>query len=348
MVLDEGGRVKEVKRNSAYARLLNQRPNALMGGYDLKYKLITQLETKTTALAYIKWDGAVPEAVIPINYSNFEFYPVIGGGYAVKFTDYDGYEYLLNLEDVVVLRKFYNSRDVAGDGNDPLYNTLDMVKASDDGLVEALGVSNKIRGLLRQRKAMLAPDAVKAATEEFTKRFNEASTKGGIIGVDGTEDFTPLNVSPWSTNAAQMREIRQNLFYYFRTPESIVKSSYSEQEGQAWYESVIEPHWQRLSEAFTNVCFTPREYGVGNRILFNGGVLMGTSYQTRVNIIAQSRDVGLLSVNEQRELLGYPPVAGGDKRQVSLNYVNADKQDQYQAGKGESTDGQKQADGTQA
>ena len=57
---------------------------------------------------------------------------------------------------------------------------------------------------------------------------------------------------------------------------------------------------------------------------------MCTSYQPRVNIIAQSKETGLLSINEQRELLGYSPVEGGDKRLVSLNYVNADKQDEYQ------------------
>lgn len=60
---------------------------------------------------------------------------------------------------------------------------------------------------------------------------------------------------------------------------------------------------------------------------------MGTSYQTRVNIIAQTKELGVLTVNEQRELLGYSPIEDGDKRLTSLNYVNADKQDEYQTGK---------------
>ena len=60
---------------------------------------------------------------------------------------------------------------------------------------------------------------------------------------------------------------------------------------------------------------------------------MGTSYKTRVDIINQTKEIGILSVNEQRELLGYGPVEGGDVRQVSLNYINADKQDEYQTKK---------------
>ena len=66
---------------------------------------------------------------------------------------------------------------------------------------------------------------------------------------------------------------------------------------------------------------------------------MGTSYQTRLNIISQTKELGLLTVNEQRELLGFDPVADGDKRQVSLNYVSADNQDKYQIGK-ENEDGE--------
>ena len=41
----------------------------------------------------------------------------------------------------------------------------------------------------------------------------------------------------------------------------------------------------------------------------------------------------MLTINEQRELLGYAPIEGGDIRQVSLNFINADKQDTYQTGK---------------
>ena len=159
VVMDHNGRVKKIKRDSPYAKLLNQRPNSLMSGYDLKYKLVAQLEDKTTALAYIKWEGTTPVAIIPISYQQFTFGEIAGGGYAVMFTDdTDGREYTLNVEDVVILRKFYNRRTLAGDGNQPIYNTLAMVRASDEGLTEALTVANKVRGLLRQKKAMLAAE----------------------------------------------------------------------------------------------------------------------------------------------------------------------------------------------
>ena len=128
------------------------------------------------------------------------------------------------------------------------------------------------------------------------------------------------------------REISSRFYSYFRTPEEIVQSRYSEQTGLAWYESVIEPLWEQLAEALENAYFTEKEKGHGNKLMVAGGVLMGTSYQTRMNIIAQTKEIGVLTINEQRDLLGFAPVEGGDIRLVSLNYINSTKADEYQTG----------------
>lgn len=335
VILDKDGRIKEIKRNSVYSKLLNQKSNPIHTGFDLKYKLIAQMESKGTAVCYIKWDGIIPTMMIPINYGQFQIYPIIGGGYALQFNDDTGELVTVNIEDIVVLRRMLCDSDVAGDGNRPIYNTLSMVKASDEGFIEALSVSNKVRGVYKHKVAMLDPTDVKKSQDEFASRFESAAKNGGIVGIDSAEDYVPLNVTAYSANAAQMKTVRENLFLFWRTPEAIVKSDYTEQQGMAWYESKIEPIWDVMGEAFTNACFTQREQDVGNRIIFTGGALMGTSYATRINVITQSRETGLLTVNEQRELLGYPPVEDGDKRQVSLNYINADKQDEYQAGGGD-------------
>ena len=50
VVLDKEGRIKDIKRNSPYVKLLNQQQNDFMTGFDLKYKLLTDIEANTTAL----------------------------------------------------------------------------------------------------------------------------------------------------------------------------------------------------------------------------------------------------------------------------------------------------------
>lgn len=349
VIVDKDGRVKEIKRNSPYTKLLNQSPNALMSGFDLKYKLIAQLEAKNTAFCYVQWERAQPAAMIPINYSTAEVMPITGGGYALRFTDpTDGQTYTVNLEDIVVLRKHYVESEVFGDSNAPVYNTLDMVKASDEGFMEALSVSNKVRGILVQKKAMLAPGDVKKGTEDFTERFKEAAKNGGIVGVDSMEQYTPLNVTAYSANSSQMREIRQNLMRYWRVSEEILTSNFNEGQWQAFYESVIEPLLIQMGQAFTNACFTKTERDHGNRIIFSSSALLNASTQTKVVLIQAVKEIGMFSRNEMREMFGYHPVEGGDEYIYSLNYIKGSDMTEYQTGKkGENPDGQK-PDGDQS
>lgn len=231
------------------------------------------------------------------------------------------------------MRKFYNDRLASGDGNTPVYKVLDMSKASDDGFIESLSVSNKVRGLIKQKRAMLDPEDVKKGQTEFSHRFAQAAQNGGIVGVDAMEDFIPLNVSPNAANAAQMKEINNRIFTYLRTPEKIVQNCYSEQEGMAWREGKIEPIWNLFAEAVSAVYFTKHERECGNKMLMTGGVMMGMSVNSIVQILSVTKEVGELTTNERRELLGYPPVEDGDDRQVSLNYIKSKDQSKYQGGK---------------
>ena len=341
VIIDENGHVRKVIHNSKIARLLNEKPNDFMNGFDFKYKMIAQLETKTTAIAWIRYDAkGEPVAIYPVSYSSFEIREISGGGYAICFTDRDGTEHCLDAANCIILRKYYNNHDVCGDGNRPIYRVLDMSKASDDNFIDGLMKANKIRGIVTNKKTMLDPADVKKNQEDFARRFDDAAKNGGIIGLDGMEGFTPLSMSGFSANAAQMKEIDNRIFTYMRTPERIVQCTYTEQEGIAWMESRIEPIWQQFGEAVTNAYFTKHEKECGNRLLISGGVLMGTSIQTRVSLIGATREIGMFTTNEQRELLGYAPIEGGDKIQVSLNYVSKDKQNLYQTGIKEEDNGE--------
>lgn len=345
VTVDKQDRIKEIHRNSPYAKLLNQKPNGIMSGFDLKYKLVASLQEKNTAMAFIKWEGSTPVAIIPIQYSFFEFFGIQGGGYAVQFTDEtDGKQYTLNVEDVVILRRHYNHHPVAGDSNSPITNTLSMVKASDEGLIEALTVANKVRGLLKQKKSMLAPEDVEKSTTEFAERFQKAAKEGGILGVDAMEDFAPLNVTPWSANAAQMKEVRENLFYYWRINPAILKSDFTSSQWQAFYESVIEPLLTQMAQAFTNACFTQRERDVGNKIIFSSSTLIYASMAEKVQLVSTTREIGMMTPNEQRELFGLPPVEGGDERVLSLNYIKQSDMSKYQTGEDPAPDSDPPAD----
>ncbi len=350
VVVDKDDRIIEIKRSSPYARLLNFQPNPLMTGYDLKYRLFSQQEQHTAAFCYVRWNGMLPEAILPIDYSSANIMPVKGGSWAIEFTTMDGELMPLPLEDVIVFRKLFGNGEVIGDGNAPLKNTLDMIAAADSGNKDALAVANKVRGLLKQKKSMLSGDDVKAGTDKFTERFKAAAANGGIVGVDSMEEFHPLSATPFTLSAPQMLEIKKNLNRYWHVAEAIVLGDYTDTQFQAFFESVVEPRLIQASQAMTNGFFTQREKGLGNRLIFNTSLLMHASVQTKINVLKESKETGLFTVNEQRELFGYAPIEGGDERQVSLNYVKGDDQSKYQTGedpdKGSGNDGQDESDGT--
>ena len=57
-----------------------------------------------------------------------------------------------------------------------------------------------------------------------------------------------------------------------------------------------------------------------------------------VAAIEKLMSLGIMSLNESRALLGLEPIEGGNKRLQSLNFVDADKANQYQVGTEEPKD----------
>lgn len=333
VVKDKEGRIEKILRASEYTKLF-ARPNNMMSGRDFMYAMAWQLQLTNTAIAWVKWDSRMlhPLEIWPLVYLNFEVRELKSGMYAVQFLDTEGQQYTLRMEDLVVLRRKYDGSGYSGTPNYPVTNSIEMVNSLDDGLRQALLISNKINGVVKHKNAMLKTKALEGSQESFEERMQHASEHGGILALDAMEEYMPLNISTWSANAAQSKQITDRIYTYWRTPEEVVRNTAPEQTMQNYYDSIVEPVWQAMEEAFTNALFTTREQGCGNCIVVYSGAATGASWQTKLNIVSNTKDLGLLTVNEYRELLGYSPVEDGDDRLVSLNYVKSTEQSKYQTG----------------
>ena len=328
---DSEGRVIQILRASNYTKLF-EHPNRMMSRQDFLYALTWQLQMTNTAFAWIKWDAAMhPVEIWPLVYLNFEVRETQNGETAVFIQDNDG-TYTVLLEDLVVLRRKYDGTGISGQSNSVITNTLEMVDSLDEGLKQAVDISNKIHGIIHQKNSMLAPDSVEDQQHKFIQRMDKAAKEGGIVALDSSEEYTPLNVSAWSANAAQSKQITDRVYTYWRTPEEVVRNIATEQVMQNYYDSIVEPIWEEMSEAFTRALFTRTEENYGNRLIVYSGAATGASWQTKLNIIAQTKEIGALSRNEQRELLGYGPVEDGDEHYVSLNYIKSSDMSKYQTG----------------
>ena len=332
VIQDENGRIKNIKRNSMYTKLFN-RPNPMMTRQDFQYAMAWQLQLINTSIAWIKWDARMhPVEIWPITYLDFEIREIKGGGYAVQIHDFDGQRYTVRMEDLICLRRKYNGQGYAGQSNTPVTRSLEMVNSLDEGLKQALEISNKIHGIVKQKNSMLAPKSADKTQEDFITRMMKAGKTGGVVSLDATEDYTPVTVSAWAANAAQAKQITDRVYTYWRTPEEVVKNTATEQTMQNYYDSIVEPTWEEMGEAYTQALFTRKEQDFGNRIMVYSGAATGASWQTKLNILAQTKETGELSKNERRDLLGYAPTEDGDEFFVSLNYVKQSDMTKYQTG----------------
>ena len=171
---------------------------------------------------------------------------------------------------------------------------------------------------------------LKEVKEKFVSNYLTIDNNGGVIPLDSKFDFTPVDSKPVLLSAAQTEAIKKSIYDYLGINESVVNSSFNEDTFSAFYESCIEPFAVELGQEMTAKVFTPREIAYGNEIIFESGRLQYTSNQTKVALIEKLMPMGLMSINEAREVLNLPGVDGGERRIFSLNYVNADKADEYQ------------------
>ena len=338
-------RAKHVRRNigevvivdDRIERLLSQRPNPNMSAYDFFYKIITTLMIDNNAFAYPVWGGAdntVLSAVWPVNSAFAEFVEDQSKTIYIRFHFGDGGNVVLPYSEIIHLRRHFYNNDLLGEPNTPINSALKAVHTTNEGLAQAIKTSASLRGILKYQ-GLLKDSDIKANRERFVTEYMTMQNTGGVAALDGKADYVELKNTAITVNADQMKELRDTVFRYFGVSEAIIKGDYTEEQWDAFYESTIEPLAVQMSLEFTTKLFTERERGFGNEILFEANRLQYASTKTKIVMVEKMIPMGLFTINEAREIFNLAPVDGGDKRLISLNYVDADKQNLYQLGEGE-------------
>lgn len=307
-------------------KLLNVNPNMYMNGKDFLYKVRTKLEIKNTAFIYIGRDNTGKViSFYPVPYSYFEAIEYQNGLFIkFHFNGQEVRELVLPWEDLAVVRKDYNDSDISGDENSPIFNMLELINTTNQGIANAVKATANLRGILKSTKAMLSPEDIKKNKEAFVKDYLNLENEGGIASIDSTQEFTPIKMEPTITNYAQMKEFRENVYRYFGVNDSIVMSDYTEAQMEAFYESRIEPFLVALSLELTRKIFTKREQGFDNRVVYESNRMQYASNATKLAMVALV-DRGALTPNEWRQIFNLSPVEGGDVPIRRLDTATVDK-----------------------
>lgn len=290
-------------------------PNPLMSGQLLQEKLAVQLELNNNAFALIKRDvnTLLPTEIYPVPAVEVEMLEGSLGDMYLRFYFEDGSKLIAPYADVIHLRQDFNSHNMFGDSpQEALTDLMDVVKTIDQGLIKAIKNSNVIRWLLKFNQT-LRPEDIEAETQRFINNF--LSTDSKIVGAAATDakaDAKQVEPKSFVPDDKQMSNTTERIYNFFNTNKSIVQSDYTEDQWNAYYESVIEPVGMQLANEYTRKLFSKRERGFGNRIVFESVSLQYASMSTKLGL-EKMVDRGAMTPNEWRKILNMAPIEGGDK-----------------------------------
>ena len=180
---------------------------------------------------------------------------------------------------------------------------------------------------------MLKPEDVKKMRDQFVQDFIDKGDKSGIGGLDATTEFTPVKIEPTTASDSQAKHIDDKVLNYFGVSETIIQSKYSEDEWNAFYESVLEPIMLQMSLEFSNKLFTPTEKGFGNEIIFESNRLQYASNKTKIELLRYANNI--MTINELREVFNLSPREDGNVIMQDLNHIDSSIANEYQNGGGE-------------
>lgn len=312
--------------------LLSKRPNSVDNHFNFFYKITSQLLTNNNAFVFINWtqDGKSIEGFYPVPYSSIQFLEKDNEIFCKFYFKSGAFKVILPYSELIHLKRHYNDNDLFGSDQTTVLNpVLQLLKSFVEGFVNAVRASSMLRGYLKY-VGNLKDDDLKKYKNQFVASYMDLENGDGIGALDSKCEFHETKIEPYSIDSRNQQIANKSVYSYYGVSESILTGDYNEEKFNAFYSQTVEPIGIQISEEFTNKIFTESEINSGKEIVMSASRLTFANNSTKMNICKEGLGLGLFSINECREIFDFEPVEGGDKRIVSLNYVDANKQNEYQ------------------
>lgn len=191
-----------------------------------------------------------------------------------------------------------------------------------------------IRGILKVSNAVKNEDLNRRRDDFVRDNLRMENNGAGIVVTDSKYDYTPLNDKTTPIPANQLEYIKTEIYDYLGVSKEIVENTATPQQEQAFYSGEIAPFFRKLTQAFTNVLFTEREIGHGNRIIFAANSVQFATLPEKVTAAKFLTEIGAATLDQILTMFDMPTIGGeeGARRVQTLNMVNAKLADKYQTG----------------
>lgn len=322
------GKMENLKSN--LYKMLSKQPNEIQDAYKFYYQIITNLELYNDSFVYIQRDNDLNvTGLYPLDFSEGKLYEFEGKLW-IKFRFGRSKERFVPYDSCIHLTRFVGKDGLFGGNSLPIVKTLSIKHIIDEGIVNAIKTTQHIKGIIKSTKALLKPEDVKKMRDQFVEDFIRNGDKSGIGGLDATTDFTPVKIEPTTASENQIKIFDNKILSYFGVNENIIMSKYSEDEWNAFYESVLEPIGLQMSLEFTNKLFTPTQKNFGNEIIFESNRLQYASNKTKIELLSKATNI--MTMNELREIFNLAPREDGDVILIDQNHSVLEDTNEEQGG----------------
>lgn len=287
-------------------------PNQWQTWSQFLYRVSTILDVNNTAFIVPVFDermiitGIFP--VLPSSCSLVEYNDEIWLRYQFSNGQYAAVEF----RKCAVLTKHQYRHDFFGDSNRALRETMQLIHIQNQGVEEGVKNAATFRFMAQMNNFTSTEDLAKER-----KRFTEAnlsteSEAGGFLLFPSIyKDIKQIDVRPYSADAEQMAQIRENVFNYFGVSEEVLQNKAKAEDLEGFFDGCIEPFAIQFSEALTKMLFSERERAQGSFLIANANRLQYMSTAQKVQMAKELGDRGAILIDEIRELFNYAPLPNG-------------------------------------
>lgn len=311
--------------------LLTKRPNKLDSRYNFFYKIVSQLLTNNNAFVFINFDeNGLIEGLYPVPYSSIQFLEKDNEIFCKFLFKGGAFTVILPYSELIHLKRHYNEHDMFGSSQEAVLSpVLKLFRSFIEGFVNSVRATSMLRGYLKY-VGNLKDEDLNKFKKQFVKSYMDMENGDGIGALDSKTDFIPTKIEPYTVDSRNQIIANNQIYIYYGVSEAILKGDYNEEKYNAFYNSTIEPLGIQISEEFTGKLFTEKEQELGREIVLSATRLTFANNATKMAICKDGLQLGMFTFNECRDIFEFDTVEGGDKRIISLNYVDADKANEYQ------------------
>ena len=310
---------------------LRREPNTWMTWSQFLYRLSTILDMQNTAfiVPVTERDGAsVPQMVgyYPVLPSRCELVDVSGETW-IRYHFTSGQTAAVPLSECGIMTRFQYASDFFGESNGALNSTMELVNLTNQAIEEAVNASATYRFMARVSN--FTKDSDLAKERQRFDRNHLSGEGGGILLFPNTyTDIKQIESKVYTVNKDEQEQIRLNVYNYFGVNENVLQNKALGDELDAFFNGAIEPFEIQLSEVMTKMTFSAREIAAGAGVQVTSNRLQYMPVGTKISMVQQLGDRGMITIDEARALFNYAPLPDGAGAQAPV------RGEYYDAGNG--------------